>query len=218
MKVCTHVNEIRREGAVVRILTDGVELRVLLLTDDIVRIRAGFDGDFAEESYTLVTTAWEDRLDGFMKDIRKRIEPAACTLEDGADKAVLQGAKLRVEIEKDPFCICVYDAEGPQLHADIVDLAYLEDSNHRRIHTSEISPRDCFYGFGEKTGRLNKAQKFMGMSPKDAMGYDPQETDSLYKHIPFYIKLNRDTRKAVGYFYHNTYECDFDMGREKSNC
>ena len=51
MKVCTHVNEIRREGATVRILTDGVELRVLLLTDDIVRIRAGFDGDFAEESY-----------------------------------------------------------------------------------------------------------------------------------------------------------------------
>lgn len=56
----------------------------------------------------------------------------------------------------------------------------------------------------------------MGMSPKDAMGYNPKETDSLYKHIPFYIKLNRDTRKAVGYFYHNTCECDFDMGREKA--
>ena len=49
------------------------------------------------------------------------------------------------------------------------------------------------------------------------MGYNPRETDSLYKHIPFYIKLNRGTRKAVGYFYHNTCECDFDMGREKSN-
>ena len=217
MKVSTHVNAVCREGALVRVLTDGVELRVLFLTDDIVRIRAGFDGDFAEESYTLVTTAWEDRLDDFMKGIRKRIEPAAFTLEENDKAAVLQGAKLRVEIEKDPFRICVYDAEGTQLHADIVDLAYLEDSNHRRIHTSEISPRDCFYGFGEKTGRWNKAQKFMGMSPKDAMGYDPQETDSLYKHIPFYIKLNRDTRKAVGYFYHNTYECDFDMGREKSN-
>ncbi len=57
----------------------------------------------------------------------------------------------------------------------------------------------------------------MSMSPKDAMGYNPRETDSLYKHIPFYIKLNRGTRKAVGYFYHNTCECDFDMGREKSN-
>ena len=57
----------------------------------------------------------------------------------------------------------------------------------------------------------------MNMSPKDAMGYNPKETDSLYKHIPFYIKLNREHKKAVGYFYHNTYECDFDMGKEKSN-
>ena len=120
-------------------------------------------------------------------------------------------------MEKEPFRICVYDKEGTLLHADIVDLAYMEDSNHRRIHTSEISPEDCFYGFGEKSGSFNKAQKFMSMSPKDAMGYNPRETDSLYKHIPFYIKLNRGTRKAVGYFYHNTCECDFDMGREKSN-
>ena len=95
----------------------------------------------------------------------------------------------------------LYDKEGTLLHADIVDLAYMEDSNHRRIHTSEISPEDCFYGFGEKSGDFNKAQKFMGMSPKDAMGYNPRETDSLYKHIPFYIKLNRGTKKAVGYFY-----------------
>ena len=36
------------------------------------------------------------------------------------------------------------------------------------------------------------------------MGYDPKETDSLYKHIPFYIKLNPGTKKAVGYFYHCT--------------
>jgi alpha-glucosidase len=55
------------------------------------------------------------------------------------------------------------------------------------------------------------------MSPKDAMGYDPIETDSLYKHIPFYIKCNRNTKIASGYFYHTTYECDFDMGKEHSN-
>lgn len=57
----------------------------------------------------------------------------------------------------------------------------------------------------------------MTMSPKDAMGYDPVETDSLYKHIPFYIKCNKNTKIASGYFYHTTYECDFDMGREHSN-
>ena len=103
------------------------------------------------------------------------------------------------------------------IHADIVDLAYREDSNHRRIHTSEISPEDCFYGFGEKSGEWNKPEIHVHEPKGCQWAINPKETDSLYKHILFYIKLNRSTRKAVGYFYHNTAECDFDMGREKSN-
>ena len=107
--------------------------------------------------------------------------------------------------------------DGTLLHADIVDLAYREDSNKRRIHTSQIEADDYFYGFGEKGGEINKAEKYMNMAPGDAMGYNPKETDSLYKHIPFYIKLSASTKKAVGYFYHSTSECDFNMGREKRN-
>ncbi|MGN0371828.1 MAG: TIM-barrel domain-containing protein [Enterocloster sp.] len=217
MKICTTAQTVTRQDNYFSIQTNSVEIRLMFLTDSILRIRAGFDGDFAEESYSLVMTAWEDRMDDFLKNYRRRITAADALLTDGEKEAVIQGKELKVVVEKDPFRICVYDSEGALLHADIVDLAYMEDSNHRRIHTSEISPDDCFYGFGEKSGEFNKAQKFMGMSPKDAMGYNPKETDSLYKHIPFYIKLNRRTRKAVGYFYHNTWECDFDMGREKSN-
>ncbi len=217
MRICTTAQAVRQKDNYFSIETNSVEIRVWFLTDFILRIRAGFDGDFAEESYSLILTAWEDRMDDFMKNYRKRIETAKAVLTDGDCEAVIQGRELKVVVEKDPFRICVYDREGTQIHGDIVDLAYQEDSNHRRIHTSEISAGDCFYGFGEKSGEFNKAQKFMGMSPKDAMGYNPKETDSLYKHIPFYIKLNKDTKKAVGYFYHNTYECDFDMGREKSN-
>ena len=217
MKVCTNAYTVAKKDSYFSVMTNSVEIRILFLTDSILRIRAGFDGDFAEESYSLVMTAWEDRMDDFLKGRRTRVEAADAVLSDGDREAVIEGRILKVVVEKDPFRICVYDKEGTLLHADIVDLAYMEDSNHRRIHTSEISPEDCFYGFGEKSGSFNKAQKFMGMSPKDAMGYNPRETDSLYKHIPFYIKLNRGTRKAVGYFYHNTCECDFDMGREKSN-
>ena len=217
MKVCTNAYTVAKKDNYFSVMTNSVEIRILFLTDSILRIRAGFDGDFAEESYSLVMTAWEDRMDDFLKGRRTRVEAADAVLSDGDREAVIEGRILKVVVEKDPFRICVYDKEGTLLHADIVDLAYMEDSNHRRIHTSEISPEDCFYGFGEKSGSFNKAQKFMSMSPKDAMGYNHRETDSLYKHIPFYIKLNRGTRKAVGYFYHNTCECDFDMGREKSN-
>lgn len=150
MRVCSNVQAVEQLDDKVAVHTEGAQIRVQFVTDDIVRIRAGFDGDFAEESYSLVMTAWEDRLDDFMGDRRQRVSPAHAELADGPDKAVLQGARLRVEIEKSPFRICVYDEEGTQLHADLVDRGYLEDSNHRRIHTSEIAADDCFYGFGEK--------------------------------------------------------------------
>ncbi len=217
MKICTRAYGVEKKDNYFSVYTDGAEIRIWFLTDFIVRIRAGFDENFAEESYSLVMTAWEDRMDGVLKESRKRITAADAAMTEFPDYTVLQGKLLKVVIEKEVFRIRIYDDEGTRLHADIPDLAYMEDSNHRRIHTSEIASGDCFYGFGEKSGEINKAHKYLAMSPKDAMGYDPKETDSLYKHIPFYIKLNRNTKKAAGYFYHNTYECDFNMGREKSN-
>lgn len=217
MKICNKAVSIEKVNNYWVLETDGCQIRIWFLTDDIIRIRAGFDEDFAEESYSLVMTAWEDRLDHVLGEERTRVV-AVDAVQETNDKIIeLIGSKLHVIIEKEPFRMLIKDKSGEVLHRDVVDLAYMEDSNHRRIHTSEILTGDCFYGFGEKTGSINKIGKRMSMSPKDAMGYNPKETDSLYKHIPFYIKLNKKNRKAVGYFYHNTYECDFDMGREKSN-
>lgn len=217
MRICTKVLKIRDGGGYFALETDAAEIRIFFLTDEIIRIRVGFDGDFAERSYTLVMTAWDDAMDEFMRHERTRVAPAEARLTDSDTAAVIQGRKLRVVVEKEPLRICVYDEDGTLLHADIAGRAYLEDSNLRRIHTCEISEEDGFYGFGEKAGPLNKAKEFLTMNPGDALGYDPCKSDSLYKHIPFYIRLSRTTHKAVGYFYHNMYQCDFDLGREHSN-
>ena len=217
MKVCYTAGPVKKLENCFSVSTNAVEIRIWFLTDDILRIRAGFDGDWDEASYSLTMTAWDSRTDELMKDCRKRVQTAAAELTDGDKQAVIQGSRLKVVVEKAPFRIMVYDKDGSLLHADIPDLAYREDSNHRRMHASQIEADDCFYGFGEKSGEINKAEKYMNMAPGDAMGYNAKETDSLYKHIPFYIKLNRGTKQAVGYFYHNTAECDFNMGREKRN-
>ena len=123
MKVCFKAEDVKQENGYVSVRTNCVEIRVLFLTDSIVRIRAGFDGDFAEESYSLVMTGWEDRMDGFLEGKRKRVQLAQALLEDGEEKAIIRGKELRVEIVKNPFRICVDDAENTLLHAVIVDLA-----------------------------------------------------------------------------------------------
>ena len=103
MKVCLKAAAVTQQDSYFTVQTDSVPIRIWFLTDQILRIRAGFDGDFAEESYSLVTTAWEDRMDGFMKDYRKRITPAQSSLTDGEDKAVIQGKRAESGCRKRSF-------------------------------------------------------------------------------------------------------------------
>ncbi|MEE3481447.1 MAG: TIM-barrel domain-containing protein [Lachnospiraceae bacterium] len=240
MRIATRLTGIEKEGKTIRIFTDAVEIRLLFLTDDILRIRAGFDGDFEEASYILTMTAWEDRLDGFLGNERKRIEAADCRLVDSAGEVnrlapqftgllsypqgvsaegltLVMGERLTVAVYHDPFMLKIYDSDGTLLHEDIPYMGYRADENGRRMHTQVQESEDHYYGFGERTGNIDKRGDFLRNAPGDTMGYDPEKTDPLYKHIPFYIRLNDRTKKASGYYYNNTYECDFDMGRSHSN-
>lgn len=218
MRVCTKALDCQAQDNFYVVTTDaGVAVRFYFVTKDIVRMRAGFNGDFKEYSYSLVTTAWDSVTDEALGNERRKVQVAPSSLHDEGKAFVLKSEGLTVKIYKDPYQVEVLDEKGNVIHRDCVDLALQEDSNHRRVHTSEIEASDGFYGFGEKGGEFNKAQAYMVMNPTDAMGYDPQMTDSLYKHIPFYIKLSHETKRACGYFYHSSCECDFDMGRRKSN-
>lgn len=217
MRVCTQALSCKAQDNYYVITTDACPVRIYFLTPEIVRMRAGFDGSFEEYSYSLVMTAWDSVTDAMMGSARRKVEVAPSSCSETADSFVLASSALKVIVHKSPYQIEIQDLEGHVLHKDCVDLALQEDSNLRRIHTSEIEADDGFYGFGEKSGRFNKAQAYLTMCPTDAMGYDPEHTDSLYKHIPFYIKLNHSTQIASGYFYHTSSECEFDLGRRKSN-
>ena len=56
---------------------DVAAVLLVFMTDDIIRIRVHFDSrtPMKEESYTLVMTAWPDRMDELLKDERTRITP-----------------------------------------------------------------------------------------------------------------------------------------------
>ena len=217
MDICTKVTGLERLDGAFLIHTDNADLKVIFVTDEIVRVRASFDKEFAEESYVLATTAWADRLDPLFEGERRRVEPVVPVFEDGEKTFVFQSSALRLEIDRDPICLRLYDAEDTELYASLAGCPFTLDSNRRVTAYSRMKEEDCFYGFGEKTGALNKNKEFLRERATDAMGYDATKMDTLYKHIPFYIRLDRDTKKAVGLFYHNFYESVFNMGREKSN-
>ena len=52
MKVCYTAGPVKKLENCFSVSTNAVEIRIWFLTDDILRIRAGFDGDWDEASYS----------------------------------------------------------------------------------------------------------------------------------------------------------------------
>ena len=217
MYLCKEIQAMDRLDGAFLLHTNCADIKVCFVTDEIVRVRVSFDKELAEESYVLATTAWEDRLDSLFEGERSRLAPVQPQVTETEETITFETAAVRLEVSRAPLCFKLYDSEGTLLYSDLAGTPYTLDANRRVTHYSSMAEEDCFYGFGEKAGVLNKNKMFLRERATDAMGYDAEKMDTLYKHIPFYIRLSRATQKAVGLFYHNFYESVFNMGCEKSN-
>ena len=217
MEICSRFTGMERKDGAFLLHTDNADIKVCFVTDEIVRVRASFDHELAEESYVLMTTAWEDRMDALFKGERTRVEPFAAQVTEDDSTLTFATGKVTLVVDKDPINFKLLAADGSELYSTLPGNPFVKDSNNRVVAYSRMKEDDCFYGFGEKTGLLDKNKTFQRERATDAMGYDAEKMDTLYKHIPFYIRLDRDTHKAVGVFYHNFYESVFNMGCEKSN-
>lgn len=196
---------------------DCADVMLVFLSDDTIRIRTSFSREFKESSYALVTTAWEDELDELFSTERVRIQALDIPYEESEKQVTFTTKSIQLVLNKNPFSFKLYDKDGNLIYADLKERAFERDHLGRIFHYSCIDrERDHFYGFGEKTGHLDKKGRRLRMSPKDAIGHDPEFGEPLYKHIPFYIRVNEQTKKPIGLFYNNSHDTVFDMCNEIS--
>lgn len=217
MEICSEYISMEPLDGAYLLHTNCADIKVCFVTEEIVRVRTSFDEEMREESYILATTAWEDRMDAFLGEERTRKEAVIPEVLEDVNTIRFCTTEICLELQKNPIGFKLYDKEGSVLYEDLAGNPFVRDSNRRVVHYSRMEEDDCFYGFGEKTGNLNKNNCFIRQRATDAMGYHPQKADTLYKHIPFYIRMGRKEKKAVGLFYNNFYESVFNMGCEKSN-
>ncbi len=217
MEILRKIESFTNEDGAYLLKGDAADIKLYFLTDEIIRIRASFDREFPEESYVLMTTAWQDRLDPLFEGERKRIEPVEPAVAQMEDRIFFNTGKLQLKVCCDPFELEVEDKNGNVLYSTEGLSGFVRDANRRLVSYARMDEEDVFYGFGEKTGPLNKNKRYLRERATDSFGYDPYRADTLYKHIPFYIKLERESSCAVGVFYHNFHESEFNMGCEKSN-
>ncbi len=139
------------------------------------------------------------------------------------DKFSLKTNSLRVEIIPNLLQIKIYDKQGTLISSDEAGLGFWSTAldygtdNEIRCYKqySDLKNPPLIYGLGDKTGSINRWGRRFRNAPIDALGYDSECTDPLYKDIPFFIHLDQVSKQAHGIFFDNFHEKFFDFGRER---
>ena len=95
--------------------------------------------------------------------------------------------------------------------------AYLRQSRGGLVrHYLTRDPGDRYYGLGDKTGPLDLHGRRLRTAALDAMGYDAEHGDPLYKHWPFVMSRSANGQ-WLGIYYDTLANCTFDLGCEHDN-
>lgn len=89
-----------------------------------------------------------------------------------------------------------------------------EHMDYKVFIPKNLENNTYFYGFGEKTGHLNKnGCHYINWNTDDPSPHG-ETYEKLYKSIPFFISMKDE--EAFGIFFDNTFETHFDLGKENS--
>jgi alpha-glucosidase len=140
-------------------------------------------------------------------------------IEDEA-KITATTDRYRLDIQRAPFRIdwffrAAADAAWVQVAADRATRPYQFDREGTAFrHHQRRDRAERHYGLGDKTGPLDKTGRRLRLATSDALGYDAEHSDPLYKHWPFYLAADHGRGTAVGLFYDNLARGTVDFGQE----
>lgn len=122
---------------------------------------------------------------------------------------ILTTKSLKIVIQKSPFRIAILDHHDDRELVTESERGMAYRENGEVIAFKKMHEDDHFYGFGEKTGHLDKRGEKYEMWNTDVFAPHNPETDPLYQSIPFFMVLRRGY--AHGVFFDNTYRTTFDL-------
>lgn len=183
-------------------------LNLVFLNSNTTRIHYSFDKNFALASPN--------------KHLIFDIEDLKIDNTESKNCFEIKSENSTIIINKDPLSIEIFDKDNELISADYPSLGFWsgelnKSSTEIRIYKKyqSIENPPLIYGLGDKTGSINRWGRRFRNSPIDALGYDSEITDPLYKDIPFFIHFDQKSKKAHGIFFDNFHKKTFDFGKER---
>ena len=199
-------------------LEHGWECTIYVLRDDLVRVLLTPPGGLREpRTWSIVTEGtdvpWTGRhrldTDGFPC-------PGFALVRTESDVTIATSVVM-VSVRLAPFGIRWSLADGTPVASDRQTNAYQSRAATGAVrHYMTRRRDDRYFGLGDKTGTLDLHGRRLRTLALDALGYDAQASDPLYKHWPYLIVRNGDA-VAYGIYYDTLAPTTFDLGCEHDN-
>ena len=178
----------------------GPRVAITVLTDRILRVRLAPGGVFAAGRFWAVARTDET------------FPRAPFAIEEAHNVLVLRTASLSVRIESDRGTLSFADAQGHPFCADEEGMQWSQAAaeSYWVACSKRIEAGEHFFGFGERTGQLDKlGRQMINWTTDPAHGHGPG-TDPLYLAIPVFLAVRPGL--AYGVFFNNTWRSHFDIG------
>src|SRR6266480_2405202 len=192
-----------REGRALILDYGGPRVAITVLTDRLIRVRLAPDGAFAARRSWAVARADE------------QFGEATFEIEESGWELLLRTASLIVRIDRDSGRLSFADVQRQGFCADEAGMQWdrIELEQRRVTCVKRIEVGEHFFGFGERTGPLDKlGRQLINWTTDPAHGHGPG-TDPLYQAIPVFMALRPGL--AYGVFFNNTWRSRFDIGAEQ---
>lgn len=205
-------------------LSDDFSLRLDLLEPWLCRIAILPEGGLNVPNSWMISPGedvpWEGRprlsTDGFT------CPSVFMSADKPAAAACIEGECFRLSVASDPLAISVESRVNVNtvwnpLLQDRPMAAYRYLPGRGQFHHAQLRSLQAQHlGLGDKPGPLDRTGKRFRCLQTDALGYNAETSDPLYKHVPWVITGNNNDGYC-GLFYDTMAECVFDLGAEHSN-
>ncbi|APH73879.1 glycoside hydrolase family 31 protein [Aquibium oceanicum] len=199
-------------------LSSGFTLRIDALAGWLLRIAVVPEGGFAVDRTWMIAPEGDVPWSGRDRLSTEGFEPLAAS---GEDPHTFQfDEDWQISIQPSPLALTVRRREGDEWRTVVADRPtgayqwFEKRGVFRHFHARTLDDRH--YGLGDKAGPLDHTGKRLRCLQTDALGYDAETQDPLYKHAPFVI-AESEAGGAAGLLYDTLSEITFDLGAEHSN-
>lgn len=198
------------------ISAQGETLQIDILKHDLIRVRMMPNGEMRfNRTWMIMDGDGTMPQEGRQRDDLSPFPMPSYRLTEHENEVTIETDTLRIVVDQFDGSLTWFDANGQRFAADLKHRAYTYDRTGRTLfHYLERRSDEFYYGFGERSGDLEKTGRRMRSMAVDGLGYSARTSDPLYKNIPFYITFLPEMQIAYGLFYDNLSGGAFDLGNE----